>query len=52
MKIDEILKWLKSVDKLVNAQAEDYGLWFNAQTATEAYLQQALRELHKVIEGE
>ena len=36
---------------LVNEQAEDDGLWFNAQYATEAYLQQALRELHAAIEG-
>ena len=33
-------------------QAEDEGLWFDAQTASEAYLQQALRELARAIEGE
>lgn len=35
---------------LVAQQAEDEGLWFVAQYASEAYLQQALRELHSVIE--
>lgn len=35
---------------LVNAQAEDHGLWFAAQTASEAYLQQALRKLHAAVE--
>jgi len=35
---------------LVNTQAEDEGLWFVAKYITEAYLQQALRELHALIE--
>ena len=35
---------------LVETQAEDEGLWFYAQYITEAYLQQALRELHALIE--
>lgn len=34
----------------VNEQAEDEGLWFEARTAPEAYLQQELRRLHKLIE--
>lgn len=38
--------------QLVAEQAEDDGLWFMAQTASEAYLQQALRTLHAVIEGD
>lgn len=38
--------------ELVKKQAEDDGLWFQAQTAPEAYLQQELRRLHKVIEGQ
>ncbi len=37
---------------VVEAQAEDYGLWFRATTAPEAYLQQELRRLHRVIEEE
>lgn len=35
---------------VVNKQAEDEGLWGPALTATEAYLQRALRDLHRVIE--
>jgi hypothetical protein len=37
---------------LVDEQAEDEGLWFVAQTAPEAYLQQELRRLHAAIEEE
>lgn len=37
---------------LVNEQAEDHGIWFQAKTAPEAYLQQELRKLHKKIEDE
>lgn len=40
-----------AVQLLVAKQAEDEGLWFDAGTAPEAYLQQELRRLHKVIEG-
>ena len=36
---------------LVHKQAEDEGLWFIAQTAPEAYLQQELRRLHSAIEA-
>ena len=36
---------------LVDKQAKDEGLWFNAKYVTEAYLQNALRELHAAIEG-
>lgn len=36
---------------VVNEQADDEGLWFIAQTASEAYVQAALRRLHEVIEG-
>ena len=35
----------------VSAQALDEGLWFEAETAPEAYLQDALRTLHEVVEG-
>ena len=42
-------KWL-AIKKLVDAQAEDEGLWFRAATAPEAYLQQELRKLHAEIE--
>jgi hypothetical protein len=37
---------------VVNEQAEDFGLWFDAVYATEAYLQQELRRLHAVIEAQ
>ena len=36
---------------MVHRQAEDEGLWFVAQTAPEAYLQQELRRLHSAIEA-
>lgn len=41
---------LREVQKLVDNQAEDEGLWFIAETAGEAYLQQELRRLHALIE--
>jgi hypothetical protein len=41
---------LKPIIDLVSEQAEDEGLWFIAQTAPEAYLQQELRKLHSIIE--
>lgn len=37
--------------ELVTHQANDDGLWFVPQVASEAYLQTALRKLHEVIEG-
>lgn len=40
-----------SVVDLVNEQAEDEGLWFVAETVTEAYLMRNLRELHSAIEN-
>lgn len=42
---------LPALQSLVDQQAEDEGLWFVAQTAAEAYLQQELRRLHAAIEG-
>lgn len=36
--------------ELVQQQAEDEGLWFTAERATEAYLQQELRKLHAAVE--
>jgi hypothetical protein len=35
----------------VDAQAEDTSLWFMSERITEAYLQQSLRWLHRVIES-
>ena len=37
--------------RIVQAQAEDAGLWFVAQTAPEAYLQAELRKLHAAVES-
>lgn len=41
---------MDDVRRLVNQQAEDEGLWFDAETAAEGYLQQELRRLHAAIE--
>lgn len=38
--------------ELASEQAEDDALWSIPQTATEEYLQQALREMHGAVEGE
>ena len=40
-----------ALQKMVDQQAEDDGLWFDPVTAPEAYLQQELRKLHEAIEG-
>lgn len=40
------------IRRIVDEQAEDEGLWFQAQTAPEAYLQRALRRLHAAVEGD
>lgn len=40
----------EDLKNLVNQQAEDEGLWFVAQYASEAYLQAALRKLHAYVE--
>ena len=50
--IERLRTRLTEALSLVSAQAEDDGLWFEAVTASEAYLQQELRRLHAVIEGE
>jgi hypothetical protein len=39
------------VRQLVDQQADDAGLWFFAQTPTEAYVQQELRKLHAAVEA-
>jgi len=41
---------LKALRQIVDEQAEDESLWFVAETAPEAYLQQELRRLHDAIE--
>ena len=42
---------MNDIQKLVNEQAEDEGLWFETKTAPEEYLQQELRRLHYAIEN-
>lgn len=41
----------EALHELVARQASDEALWFQAQYASEAYLQAALRELHGAVEG-
>ena len=47
---DKALLLLNKLRKVVLSQATDEGLWFEACTASEEYLQNALRYLHCVIE--
>jgi hypothetical protein len=42
---------LKEARKVVDEQAKDEGLWFDAVYITESMLQQALRRLHAAVEG-
>ncbi len=42
----------KRIKEMVAEQAEDAGLWFLDARVSEAYLQQELRKLHKIIEQE
>jgi hypothetical protein len=41
----------ETIKAVVEEQANDEGLWFQAETAAEAYVQTALRRLHAAIEG-
>jgi hypothetical protein len=41
---------LEKIKEAVDAQALDHSLWFVDGTVAEAYLQQSLRWLHRVIE--
>lgn len=50
-KIMKLEEYQRNLRKLVNSQANDHGLWFEARTAPESYLQQELRKLHAVVEG-
>ena len=40
-----------NLQKLVDEQAEDEGLWFEAEYIIERYHQEALRKLHAAIEN-
>lgn len=52
MEENKCKKHLKRIKEFVNKQAEDEGIWFNSETDPEAYLQDELRKLHKLIEEE
>jgi hypothetical protein len=41
---------LRKIQKVVDEQAEDEGLWHEASYASEAYIQKELRRLHAIIE--
>ena len=42
---------IRRILAVMERQADDPGLWFKAETCAEAYLQQALRDLHAAIEN-
>lgn len=48
---DRLREAATRIQQIVDTQALDEGLWFIAETAAEAYLQQELRRLHATIEG-
>jgi len=41
---------LEDLEELIEKQSNDDGLWFDAETAPEAYIQRALRQLHHAVE--
>lgn len=49
-KLKEITHRWMMINKAVDMQANDKGLWCPAGSAVEMYIQQALRDLHRVIE--
>lgn len=50
--IERMARSFSTLRESVNQQAEDHGLWFEARTAPERFLQQELRALHALIEKE
>lgn len=50
-RIADLQARLAEAERVCDEQAKDEGLWFVAETVTEAYLQAALRRLHATIEG-
>ena len=50
-RIAELEALMKQLRTITDRQAEDEGLWFEAVTAPEAYLQQELRKLHSAVEA-
>lgn len=53
-RVDDLLAddYRTRLQAIVDEQAGDEGVWFEAATAPEAYLQQELRRLHAAIETE
>ena len=49
--IKELRRQLAEIEVVVDQQANDEGLWCEAETCAEGYIQQALRRLHAAIEG-
>ena len=49
--IEALVKEREELVNIVDRQAEDYGLWFEAITAPEAYLQRELRRLHSAVDA-
>lgn len=45
-------KWLADIRRRVDRQAADESLWYPTRDSKEAYLQQELRRLHAVIDGD
>ncbi len=48
--VERLERKLHAIKLVVDAQAKDAGLWFDAESAPESYLQQALRRLHTETE--
>jgi len=48
--IERLQARVEALEGAVQEQAEDDGLWFISETASEVYLQSALRYLHALIE--
>ena len=46
-----LVKKRDAINAVVDEQANDETIWFCAEYATEAFLQEKLRRLHEVIEG-
>jgi hypothetical protein len=51
-RVADLTEALRRIRGVVDAQAEDDGLWFVADSIVEAYFQQELRSLHATIENE
>ena len=49
--IERLQAIVDAIQAFINAQAEDEGLWGEAQYASEAYIQRGLRGCHAYIES-